>query len=54
MVSNIMAILSITLFVLNVSTCMWYMLSCENFERGGTCKDETWIESVHHSEESEK
>ena len=54
MVSNIVAILSVTLFVLNVSTCLWYTLSCDNFEKGGTCQSETWIGSVHHLEGGEK
>ena len=54
MISNIVAILSITLFVLNVSTCLWYILSCDNVERGGACKYDTWIGSIVHAEGGKK
>ena len=50
MVSNIAAILSITLFVINLSTCMWYVFSCDNLVKGGACQDQTWA-GISHSHE---
>ena len=50
MVSNTAAILSLTFFMLNVSTCLWYVFSCDNLAKGGACQDETWAGIVHSHE----
>ena len=53
MASNIVTILSVTLFVLNMCACMWYALACDNIVKGGACLNGTWA-TMHEPHEGEK
>ena len=53
MASNIVTILSVTLFVLNMCSCIWYALACDNIVKGGTCLHDTWAD-MHESHEGAK
>ena len=53
MASNVVTILSVTLFLLNMFSCIWYALACENTIIGGACKNNTWS-AIEHPHESKK
>ena len=40
--SNIAAITSFTIFILNVSCCIWFAFSCHNAITNNRCNEQTW------------
>jgi len=42
LLSNIASIFSFTVFILNISCCVWFAFSCDNVIKGGRCKEQTW------------